>query len=156
MMTLDIPGSAALRAEYLVCDYNGTLARDGALLAVVPSRLRALAAFLEIHVVTADTFGVAARELSGLPVRLNILPPGNQTRQKADYVRRLGAERTVAIGNGRNDRAMLKAAALGICLVESEGCCADSLRAADVVCRSVEEALDLLLHPRRLKATLRS
>jgi soluble P-type ATPase len=37
-----------------------------------------------------------------------------------------------------------------------EGTSTEALRAADVVVMSINDALDLLLHPERLKATLRS
>jgi soluble P-type ATPase len=118
--------------------------------------LRTLAAKLEVHVVTADTFGLAAKNLRNLPVKLTILPPDHQDQGKADYVRQLGAQASVCLGNGRNDRLMLKDAALGLAVTEAEGACVETLQAADVVCRSTRDALSLLLNPKRLIATLRT
>ena len=60
------------------------------------------------------------------------------------------------MGNGRNDRLMLDEAALGVVVVQREGAAVETLLAADVVCQSIVDALDLLLNPLRLKATLRS
>jgi soluble P-type ATPase len=60
-----------------------------------------------------------------------------------------------AIGNGRNDQLMLAAAALGIAVVQEEGAAIESLSAADVVLPDIRSALDLLLFPKRLIATLR-
>ena len=74
---------------------------------------------------------------------------------KRAYVARLGADRVVAIGNGRNDRMMLAAASLGIAVVQGEGAAAETLASADVVAPGIVDALDLLLFPKRLVATLR-
>lgn len=155
MLTISIPGGATLAIEHLVLDYNGTLAVGGALLPGVKARLNVLAESVHVHVVTADTFGAAAAVLAGMNCTLSILPPGGQDRAKLAYIQSLGPERTVAVGNGRNDRLMLEAAALGIAVLEGEGTATATLLAADVVTPGIEPALDLLLHPLRLVATLR-
>jgi soluble P-type ATPase len=155
MIRIDIPGDALLELEHVVCDYNGTLARDGRLLPGVHARLAALCHRLTVHVVTADTFGTARAGLSGLEGRLRVLPPGNQAAAKAAYVNECGAARTVAIGNGENDREMLKVARLSIVVLGDEGAASSALGAASVVTRDIRTALDLLLHPQRLVATLR-
>lgn len=156
MIAIDIPDFGAVRLEHAVFDYNGTLAVDGVLLPGAADALRALAAHLRIHVLTADTFGLAAAQLDGLPVELTIARPGAQAEQKLAFVESLGSRAVVAIGNGRNDRLMLAASALGIALVQGEGASSQCLAASDVVCGSGVEAIDLLLHPQRLVATLRS
>ena len=155
-MKLDVPGFGALQLEHLVLDYNGTLAVDGRLLPGVRPRLRALAHLLELHVVTADTFGSVRRALRGMPCRVVLLGPARQDAAKARYVRALGAARTACIGNGRNDAAMLRSARLGIALIQREGAASAALRAADVAAPSIADALALFLHPLRLRATLRS
>lgn len=155
MIEIDIPGTGAVRIECLVLDYNGTLAVDGALLDGVADALRVLAASVEIHVVTADTFGKAAAALHGLPLRLVVLPADRQDVAKLDYVTKLGCGRVAAVGNGRNDRLMLEAAALGVALVQAEGAAVGTLLAADVACTGILDALDLLRRPGRLVATLR-
>jgi len=156
MIAIDIPGFRELELEHLVLDYNGTLALDGTLLPGVADLLAALAASLRIHVVTADTFGLAEAQLTGLPVVLAVVPIECQAEAKLDFVSRLGADKVVAVGNGRNDRKMLRAAALGIALVQREGGAAEALASADVIAMSVLDALELLRNPRRLVATLRS
>ncbi|MEW6742951.1 MAG: ATPase P [Planctomycetota bacterium] len=155
MIEIDIPGSGALKLEHLVLDYNGTLALDGALLQGVAPRLQALADSLQIHVVTADTFGRAHEGLRGLPCNLVVLPAASQDVAKQRFVRELGPSSTVAIGNGLNDALMLEEAALGIAVILEEGATVRTLMAADVACLSITAALDLLTHPRRLVATLR-
>lgn len=156
MIAHTIPGFGALRLQHLVLDYNGTLAADGRLLPGVRPRLRALSRVVSLHVVTADTFGTVRRALTGLPCKVVVLGAERQDAAKARYVRALGAGRTACIGNGRNDVAMLRAARLGIALVQAEGASSEALRAADVVAASIADALDLFLRPLRLRATLRS
>jgi soluble P-type ATPase len=139
-----------------VLDYNGTLAVDGLLLPGVKAALNTLAAKLAIHVVTADTFGKAADGLAGVDCRLTVLEAGRQDQAKVNFVNRLGAKRTASIGNGRNDALMLSASALGIAVILAEGASTVSLNAADIVCTDIVSALELLMHPLRLTATLRS
>lgn len=156
MIAHTIPGFGTLRLQHLVLDFNGTLALDGRLLPGVRPRLRRLARRLELHVVTADTFGSVRRVLTGLRCRVVVLGAMAQNRAKGAYVRRLGASRTACIGNGRNDRGMLRAARLGIAVLGGEASAAAALAAADVVAPSIAVALDLLLEPLRLTATLRA
>ena len=156
MLEIDIPGYRALRLEHLVLDYNGTLACDGELLDGVRDCLGALAGTLHIHILTADTFGKARAQLAGIPCDLSILPVEDQDRRKLEYIQRLGAEATVCVGNGRNDRLMLQEAGLGIVVVQAEGAAMQTVLAADVLSPDILAALDLLAHPRRLLATLRT
>jgi P-type E1-E2 ATPase len=155
MFTVDIPGRERLEIAHLVLDLNGTLAVDGAVAATVVERLQALSRIVQVHVVTADTFGTAAR-LQGLGVHVQVLPPGDQVEAKAALVRTLGASQTIAIGNGSNDEGMVREAAVGIAIVGPEGAHARTVLAADVVVGRIEDALDLLLIPKRLIATLRT
>jgi soluble P-type ATPase len=156
MLEIDIPGYRLLRLRHLMMEYNGTLAQDGTLLAGVAPRLEQLAELLRLHVVTADTFGQVKANLDSLPCKVAILPVENQVQGKLAYIENLGRDQVVAIGNGRNDRLMLAAAALGIAVVQEEGAATETLSAADVVVSDVRSALDMLLFPKRLIATLRS
>lgn len=156
MIRIEVPGGLSLELQYLVLDFNGTLACDGRLLASARERLERLSQSIEIHVVTGDTFKRARSELAGLPCRLHVLEATGQARAKLDYVRQLAPERTAGIGNGRNDALMLEACALGIAVVQAEGAAAATLAVADVVARDIADALDLLLYPQRLAATLRT
>jgi soluble P-type ATPase len=156
MIEITIPGYKTLKLKHLVLDHNGTLAVDGILLSGVKEKLKALSDDLEIHVLTADTFGKARSQLEGVPCKLSILPIDNQDTGKLAYVEKLSAEHTVCIGNGRNDRLMLKEAALGITVILEEGTAVETLTSADVVCKDILSALELLTNPLRLTATLRS
>jgi soluble P-type ATPase len=151
-LRIEIPGRRPLALRHLLLDLNGTIAEDGRVLAAVRRRLPALAELLEVHVLTADTFGTAAVQLARLPVRLEPVANG---RDKARIARALGAQGVAAVGNGANDAAMLGIAALGVAVVGPEGAAREAVAAARVVVARVEDALDLLLRPRRLVATLR-
>ena len=154
MLKIEIPGGDTLQAEWLLLDFNGTLAQDGRLLPGVGERLRQLATFMKVVVLTADTFGGASEELKGLPLELRALPAQGQDAAKRDAANE-HAGGVFAIGNGCNDALMLAAADLGLCVIQAEGAATDAMNAADVVCTSILAALDLLLHPKRLQATLR-
>jgi soluble P-type ATPase len=156
MLEMTIPGAEALRLDYLVLDFNGTLACDGVLLAGVDEALHRLGQTLALHVVTADTFGTAREALAGIPCELAVLPPGRQDAAKRRHVERLGAARCACIGNGRNDRLMLAAAGLSIAVAQGEGAAVETVLAAQVVAPDIQTALGLLLHPERLVATLRA
>jgi len=156
MKEYKIPGYKTLVLKHLVLDYNGTLAVDGNLEDGVQQLLEALSQDLEIHVITADTFGKVKSGVEGIPCRVSILPLENQDQGKLDYIIRLGSHQTACIGNGRNDGLMLKESALGIAVILNEGAAVSTLMAADVVCTSIVSALELLLNPLRLTATLRS
>ncbi len=157
MIEINIPGKdEILELGQLVLDFNGTLALDGKLKPGVGELLAGLSRHLRVHIVTAGTFGGVEKEVQGIPCVLKVLEGADQTSQKGRYVDELGAEHTAAIGNGRNDSAMLKKAGLGIMVIQEEGAAVESFMAADVVCRDIIEALQLLLHPLRLTATLRT
>jgi soluble P-type ATPase len=155
MLDINIPGAQPLRLSYLILDYNGTLARDGSLLEGVAERLEILAKHIEIHIVTADTFRSVRTQVAHLPVQVAVIPPEQQAQAKAAYIENLGPANSVTIGNGRNDALMLQQAALGIAVMQTEGAATAALLAADVVTSGIVDALDLLLQPDRLKATLR-
>jgi soluble P-type ATPase len=153
MYRIEIPGRDPLELEHLLLDVNGTLTEHGELIEGVAPRLRELGRRLHVLLLSADTFG----SLEQISARLDL--PSRVTTTGAEKVaamRSLGAESCAAIGNGRNDQALLEGAALGIAVLGPEGAAGPTLLAADVVCRSISEALDLLLDGRALAATLRA
>lgn len=156
MYAVDIPDFGKYDIDHLVCDFNGTLAEDGKLIPGVADALNRLSRTLQIHVITADTFGTAQHALAGLKCRVHLLRREDQRHAKLAYVYVLGPQHTICIGNGRNDVDMLRAAAVGIAVINAEGAAGETLVAADVVCTSIGDALALLREPKRLVATLRA
>lgn len=155
-MTIDIPGVGTIDLKHLVFDFNGTIARDGQLLSNLDRTFVELAEQFTLHVVTADSSGTAGEALTGLPCSLTLLDGDKTTELKEQYVRKLGADQVVAIGNGANDRLMLKASRLGIAVLEGEGSAACTILHADIIVRSIYDALGLLMIPQRIVATLRT
>jgi len=152
-ITVSIPGRRRqLRLDCVVLDFNGTIAADGKLVPGVASRLVRLAKSVEVVVITADTFGTARRTMRDLPVAVRVIRAG---AEKGRFAVARGGGRVVAVGNGVNDIPLFKAAALGIGVCGVEGASAELLRVSTVVVRNVVDALDLILQPKRLVATLR-
>jgi len=157
VIAIDIPGRGNYRLSHLVLDVNGTIACDGELIPGVADRIEKLRSSVEVHLLTADTYGKqnaidAELGLQGVRLEAN----GSEAEQKADFVSLLGSAGVVAIGNGANDALMLEAAAIGIAVLGREGLSVAACQNADILVADILNALDLLLHPRRLVATLRS
>lgn len=156
MIEIAISGGATLNLHHLVLDYNGTLALDGELIPGVFDRLSLLAGSVQIHVLTADTHGTVREKVNSIHCLVHIIGEGEQDRQKADYLISLGADCTVAIGNGRNDTLMLSLAALGVSVMQGEGMSPMAMTSSDICCENINDALGLLLNPSRIRATLRN
>jgi len=155
MLEINIPGFGRMKLENLVCDFTGTLSADGKLLPGAKECIVKAAAMLSVHVVTNDTFGTALDELKGLKCKVVVLEGGDADMQKENYVKRLGADTVAAIGNGNNDRMMLKVARLGIAVVGQEGCSAQAIMAADIVVKNVIDGFGLFFNTGRCIASLR-
>ncbi len=155
MLKVTIPGAEVLALEHIVLDYNGTMACDGSLIPGVEKRLNLLAELLHVHIITADTFGFCRTACRGIKGYIHILSAARGGPEKEGYIQTLGAEKVVAIGNGANDALMLVRAALGIAVIGPEGTAARAVQAADIIARDINTALDMLLNPKRLIATLR-
>lgn len=153
MIQISIPGrNSPLELHYLLLDLNGTLAVDGTLIEGVKVRIERLKNVLKIFILTADTFGAGKTIAEDLGVQLFRV---ENAQDKLNFLNTLNPEHTAAIGNGFNDCLMLANAALSILVLEREGCSVKALNESDILVRSIHDALDLLLNPLRLKATLR-
>jgi len=149
---LTAPDGAPRVFHDLVLDYSGTVSLDGSLLPGIEERLWELSKRLRVTVLTADTFGKAESEMKGLPVEVRIICAG---QDKADFLMKRNPARAIAIGNGRNDRPMMAIAGLSIAVIGPEGAAGGIFPMADVVVTHIHHALDLIIRPLRLKASLR-
>ena len=155
MLKINIPGREELTLSHLILDYNGTIAEDGEIIESIRPRLAELAKSLKIYVITADTHGTAAKKCEGLPLQVLTFPTTQVGDIKAGEAKKLDGG-VITIGNGFNDIQMSDAADLSICVIGREGCCGALLAHCDIVVTSIEDALDLLLIPGRIRATLRT
>jgi len=155
VIRITVPGRGSDTIEHLILDLNGTISVDGRIVRGVKEKLRRLSEALEITVVTADTNRNAKSLLAGLPVRIHMIRENRENEQKLAVVLEKGKEHTLSIGNGCNDVSMLRESAIGICVAGKEGASTEALMASDLVVSTINDALDILLKPHRLRATLR-
>ena len=157
-VTIDIPGFGPRHIKIVVGDYTGTHSFDGKLDAGVKGKLGELVRLVDVHIVTADSFGTAEKELAGI-AKPYFLWTDRHDIEKAAYIGRFDLRQVAAFGNGNNDRLMLKAVkeagGLAIAVDNGEGCAVDALLNANLFVVGAGNAIDLLLEPVRLKATLR-
>ena len=156
MIAINIPGRGKLKIHHLVCDVNGTLAIDGRLHEGIVQRLSQLSNRLTLHLLTADTHGKQDKIDHLLNIVARRLNVGNEAEQKGNYVQALGGEHVIAFGQGANDARMLKAAAIGICVMSKEGVAIDTLNSADLLVPDIYSAFELIEKPTRLLASLRN
>ncbi|WP_294954789.1 haloacid dehalogenase [Sulfurovum sp.] len=152
---IEIPHFKNLEIENILFDYNGTLATDGHLKPETGLLLKEVCQSYRVYVITADTFGTVKEALKAFDLEVLILSSDDHTREKAAFLASLGTEITVTLGNGNNDAKMIKDAVLSIAILGDEGCSAETLNASDIVCKDIGSAMELLLSPKRLIATLR-
>ncbi len=152
MIRIDIPRRGTLELQHAVFDVNGTLAVDGVPIPGVVEQLKALAGHLSVHALTAGTHGNISmlERMFGLPLQLI-----GSGEEKTRYVEYLGPAHVIAFGNGMNDVGMLRLAAIGVAVLAGEGVAIGALQAADVLALGPIEAMELVLKPKRLVATLR-
>ena len=93
--------------------------------------------------------------MKGIDCRITITQGENHDILKEEYVKSLGPENVVSLGNGNNDRRMLRITRIGIAVCLKEGCAIDAIKNADILVTSSIDALDFLSNKDRLKATLR-
>jgi P-type E1-E2 ATPase len=155
MIEIKVPGRGVYLLEHLVLDVNGTIAVDGRLIEGVAGRLAELRGSIQIHLLTADTRGQQKVIDAQLGIKAARISPESEVAQKAAFVVELGSDGVCAVGNGANDAGMLREAKLAIAVLGEEGLALEALDAADLVVPHVNAALDLLLKPLRLVATLR-
>ena len=152
MIRVEIPQRGVVELQHAVFDINGTLAIDGVPISGVVDRLKALAIHLSLHALSAGTHGNMAEleQVLGLPIRMI-----SSGEEKLHYVEQLGPAHVIAFGNGMNDVGMLRVAAIGVAVLAGEGAAIEALHAADVLALGPVDAIDLVLNPKRLVATLR-
>jgi len=155
-MKINIPGRIPFEIRNIVFDFNGTIAIDGILINGISESINELSNSFNFYVITADTYGSVEEELKNTACKLKKIPKSSQDISKCDFVKELGSDITLAVGNGRNDKLMLKEAVLGIGVLQEEGICTETLLNSDIVTKSISDVFDYLRNKNRLIATLRN
>jgi soluble P-type ATPase len=154
MITLQRPGRNALEIEFILLNFEGTLATDRRVHPKAKDKLNLLAKRSKIYILVKGEQEAIAEILKKLKAEVIYLTEGEVSQGKLDLLRQVGAARTVAIGNGADDAAMIEEAGLGICIVGVEGTSGEAIKKADVVFTDILHALDFLLKPMRHKTAL--
>ncbi|MDY6866738.1 MAG: HAD hydrolase family protein [Chloroflexota bacterium] len=141
--------------KFLVLDLNGTLTLDGILLEGVAERLPLLKKQYQTYLLTADMHGTGKEISNAFDMTFICIEKDNETFDKGDFVMKLGPEKVIAIGAGNNDSLMLSYSGLGIAVIGPEGLAISTMNEADIIAPNILIALDLLMCPNRLLATLR-
>ena len=154
MITIQRPGQKPLEIEFILIDFEGTLASDRRVHPKAKDKINLLSKQTKIYILTKGEKEVVEESLKRVKAEIYYLTEGEASQRKLDLLRQLGATRTVAIGNGVDDIPMIEEAGLGICVIGKEGTSVEAMKRADVVVSNVLDALDFLLKPLRQKATL--
>ena len=154
MIAIQRPGQEPLEIEFILIDFEGTLAPDRRVHSKAKDKINLLSKRTKIYILTKGEKEVVTEVLKKVKAEIVYLTEGGASQKKLDLLRQLGPTKTVAIGNGVDDAPMIEEAGLGICIVGKEGSSVEAMVKAEVVFGNILDALDFLLKPLRQKATL--
>ena len=154
MITIQRPDQDNFEIDFILIDFEGTLALDRRVHPKAKDKINLLSKRTKIYILTKEEKECVEEALKKVKSELIYLSEENSSQQKLDWLHQLGATRTVAIGNGIDDISMIEEAGLGICVLSKEGTSSEAMKKADVVFMNILDALDFLLKPFRQKATL--
>ena len=156
MIELRFPNGKKINIKHLVLDFNGTIANDGILIAGVKEKMINLSKILNIHIITADTYGTINRQFNDNNINIEIIEKDFSGEiYKNNFVKNLGKNNVIAIGNGNDDSNMLKSAVIGIAIIGEEGLSTDCVLNSDIVFNNIFDALNIIENVKGLIATLR-
>jgi len=154
MITIQRPGQEPLETDFILIDFEGTLASDRRVHPKAKDKLNLLSKRTKIYILTKGEKENVEETLKKVKAEIIYLTEGKSSQQKLDLLHQVGEKRTVAIGNGIDDALMIEEAGFGICVLSKEGISSETMKKADVLFTDILEALDFLLKPLRQKATL--
>jgi soluble P-type ATPase len=154
MISIPRPGLEPIEIDFILIDFDGTLASDGRIHPKAKDRLNLLSKKTRVVVLAKGEKERVEGALNRVKAELAFVPEGAASQAKLDLLRQLGPTRGVAIGNGVEDAPFIEEAALGICILGKEGTAVSVLSKADLVFTDIVHALEFLLKPLRQKATL--
>ena len=154
MISIERPGQGNLEIDFILIDFEGTLALDRRVHPKAKDKINLLSKRTKIYILAKGEKEQVIEVLRKVKAEIIHFAVGDVSAGKLNLLRQLGANRTVAIGNGQDDVLMVEEAALGICVISREGTAAETIQKADAVVSNILDALDFLLKPLRQKATL--
>ncbi len=154
MICIQRPSQEPLEIDFVLIDFEGTLASDRRVHPKAKDKINLLSKRTKIYILTREEKERIEEVLKKVKAEVVYLAEGKSAQKKLDLMAQIGATRVVTVGNGVEDASMMKAAAFGLCVIGKEGASAETVKNADVVFTNVLDALDFLLKPLRQKATL--
>jgi soluble P-type ATPase len=154
MFLIQRPGQSPLEIEFVLLNFEGTLATDRRVHPKAKDKLNLLSKRCKIYILAKGEQEAIRAILKKVKAEVIYLTEGEASQGKLDLLRQVGAARTVAIGNGVDDVAMIEEAGLSICIIGVQGTSAEAIKKADVVFTDILYAFDFLLKPMRHKAAL--
>jgi soluble P-type ATPase len=154
MITIQRPGREPLELEFILLDFEGTLASDRRVHPKAKDKINLLSKRTKIYVLTTGEKEATEETLRKVRAEIVHFTEGEASSGKLNLLRRLETSKTVAIGNGADDASMIEEAGFGICVISKEGTAAEAVQKADLVVGNILDALDFLLKPLRQRATL--
>jgi soluble P-type ATPase len=154
MITIQRPGQSNLEIEFILIDFEGTLASDRRIHPKAKDKIDLLSKRTKIYILTVEEKERVEEALKKVKAEIIYLAGGDSSQKKLELLRQLGPARTVAVGNGADDVPMIEEAGLGVCVLGKEGTFSEAMKKADVVFMNILDALDFLLKPLRQKASL--
>lgn len=158
-MAIDIkvPWGEKYIIKNVVFDLNGTLANNGEIAGTTEELLKELAKHARIYIITADTHNTAEslKKKIGEFTEIIVLQSDEHDLEKARFVHTLGFRETVTLGNGGNDLKMVQEGILSFGIMAGEGIYAPLLSKVDIVVHNIDHAIDMLINPMKIVATLR-
>jgi len=154
MLSIERPGQEPLEIDFILLDFEGTLASDRRVHPKAKDKINLLSKRAKIYILTKEGKERVEEVLRKVKAEIIYLMEGESSQQKLNLLRQLGATKTVAIGNGVDDGPMIEEAVVGLCVVGKEGASSEAVKNADAIFTDILDALDFLLKPLRQKATL--
>jgi len=154
MISIERPGQGNLEVDFILIDFEGTLASDRRVHPKAKDKINLLSKRTKIYILAKEEKECVEEALKKVKAEIIYLMEGKSSQQKLDWLHQLGATRTVAIGNGIDDIPMIEEAGFSICIMSKEGTSSEAMKKSDAVFINIFDALDFLLKPIRQKATL--
>jgi soluble P-type ATPase len=154
MIIIQRPGQEPLEIENILIDFEGTLAQDRRVNPKAKDRINLLSKRTKIYIFAIEDKDVVEKVLKNIKAELIFLKEGESSQGKLNLLRELRAEKTVFIGNGKDDEEVMEYVAFGISVIGKEGASVETIKRADILFFNMVDALEFLLKPLRQKATL--
>ena len=154
MISIQRAGMENLEIQFVLIDFEGTLAMDGRVHPKAKDKVNLLSKRATIYILTKRDRGKVEETLRKMKVEILYVTEGDSSQQKLNLLQRLGSHQTAVIGNGLDDVQIMEQAGLGMCVIGKEGSSAEAMAKADLVVTDVLDGLDFLLKPLRQRATL--